>query len=330
MPDIKSEILTALRQSRNYISGQDLSEQLHVSRTAVWKHIQKLQEEGYDIEAVPNRGYRMISCPDTIASGEVVSRMTTRWIGKDIRYFAQIDSTNQYIKRIAEEGAPEGILAIADEQTAGRGRLGRSWSTPPKTAVAMSLLLRPTIPVERISMVTLIMGLAISQGCRELYPALDVGIKWPNDAVVNGKKISGTLTEMSTDMESVLYIVVGTGINVNVKTFPEEIRETATSIALELGEDQNRAQLIAVIMKHFEDDYERFLKTQDLSLLMDEYNRQLLNKGRKVRVLQPGHEYTGEALGINKMGDLLVKKEEGTVEAVYAGEVSVRGVYGYV
>lgn len=326
---MKSRILEALRGSQGYVSGQELCEQLKVSRTAVWKQIQRLEADGYQIEAVPRKGYRIIGWPDTIAADEIRSRLKTRWIGKKIRSFSSLDSTNQYAKKAGEENEPEGLLVVADEQTAGKGRSGRRWTTPPGTTIAMTILLRPRIAPDHISMVTLVMGLAIAQACRDLY-GIEAGIKWPNDIVADGRKLSGTLTEMSAEMTAVNYIVIGVGINTNLKEFPEEIASTATSLALELGRDVNRAELIAAVLDRFEQDYERFLETQDMSGLIDAYNDLLVNAGRAVRVLEPGNEYTGTALGINELGQLLVRRENGTIEKVYAGEVSVRGIYGYV
>lgn len=325
----KSEILTALRESEGYVSGQELCEKLQVSRTAVWKKIKQLQEEGYEIEAVPNKGYRIVGYPDTITAEEVESRLSTKWMGHPVIYYEEVTSTNQVIKKLAEEGAPEGTLVTADAQHQGKGRSGRSWTMEPGTNIAMSLLLRPTLPPSQISMVTLVMGLAVASACRELYD-LPVGIKWPNDVVIHGKKLCGILTEMSTELMAVNYVVIGTGINVNVTEFPEEIREKATSLLLELGYRIGRAELMALCVKYFETFYEKFLRTGDLSLLQEQYNELLLNRNRGVRVLEPGNEYSGMALGINKDGELLVEKEDGSVEAVYAGEVSVRGVYGYV
>ena len=326
---MKSKLLAALRAADGYVSGQELCEQLKVSRTAVWKNMKQLQEEGYRIEAVKNRGYRITGCPDTIAAEEIESRLNTARMGRPVFCFDEITSTNQYIKKIAEEGAPEGTLVIADEQTKGKGRSGRVWKTPKGTAVAMSLLLRPHMPPSKISMVTLVMGLSVTRACTDLYD-LQAGIKWPNDVVVDGKKLCGILTELSMELMTVNYVVIGTGINVNVREFPEELSSTATSLLLQLGHETGRAELIACCMKYFEQYYECFEQTVDLSLLMDEYNSLLLNRNRIVRVLDPAGEYQGLALGINREGELLVRREDGSVTKVYAGEVSVRGVYGYV
>jgi len=326
---MKEDLLALLRERGGYISGQELCDRFGVSRTAVWKAVGKLKEAGYEIEAVPSRGYRLVAAPDIISATEVASLMQTDRIGRDIRYFETIDSTNRYARRLGEEGAEEGVLVIADEQTDGRGRSGRHWTTPPGSAIAMTLLLRPQLAPERISMVTLVMGLAVAQAVRELY-GLDAKIKWPNDVVIGGKKICGILTEMSAELAAVHYIVIGVGTNANLRHFPEEIRETATSLALELHRDIGRAQLIAGVVKSFEDHYRSFIAAADLSPVMEDYNALLVNAGRAVRVLEPGHEYGGEAIGIDREGRLMVRRDDGSLCLVYAGEVSVRGVYGYV
>ena len=326
---MKNEILRALRETDSYVSGQELCRKLGVSRTAVWKNIRSLQEDGYEIEAVTNRGYRLAGVPDTIAEEEVASRLQTERMGRQIRYFSRIDSTNQYAKRIAEEGAPDGTLIIADEQTAGKGRSGRTWVTPPAEAIAFTLLLRPKLSPDRISMVTLVMGLAVTNAVNSLY-GVSAGIKWPNDVVIKGRKLCGILTEMSAEVRQVNYIVIGVGINANLTSFPEEIREIATSLKLELGRDINRAELIARVMAEFERLYAEFEAQGDLGAVMQEYNELCLNAGSKVRVLDPNGEYTGTSRGINSMGELLVETEDGQMQEVYAGEVSVRGIYGYV
>lgn len=326
---MKNEILRALRETDSYVSGQELCRKLGVSRTAVWKNIRSLQEDGYEIEAVTNRGYRLAGVPDTIAEEEVASRLQTERMGRQIRYFSRIDSTNQYAKRIAEEGAPDGTLIIADEQTAGKGRSGRTWVTPPAEAIAFTLLLRPELSPDRISMVTLVMGLAVTNAVNSLY-GVSAGIKWPNDVVIKGRKLCGILTEMSAEVRQVNYIVIGVGINANLTSFPEEIREIATSLRLELSRDINRAELIARVMAEFERLYAEFEVQGDLGAVMQEYNELCLNAGSKVRVLDPNGEYTGTSRGINSMGELLVETEDGKMQEVYAGEVSVRGIYGYV
>lgn len=325
---MKGEILHILRNREGYVSGQELCEKFGVSRTAVWKAVNQLKTEGYEIEAVTNKGYRILACPDVISAEEVKSLLSTRWAGQEIAYYSILDSTNNRAKRLAEEGAAHGTLVIADEQTGGRGRRGRSWKTPPRSAIAMTLIIRPKLPTEKASMITLLMGMAVASACRELL-GLPAGIKWPNDVVIGGRKICGILTEMSAEMDGIHYLVIGTGINVNMDEFPEEIRDVATSLSIQAGHTVNRAEVICLCMKYFEQYYEIFMETEDLSGLRDTYHEILVNLNKEVRVLEPGNEYCGISRGINEKGELLVERENQTVEAVFAGEVSVRGVYGY-
>ena len=325
---MKGEILHILRNQEGYVSGQELCEKFGVSRTAVWKAIHQLKTEGYEIEAVTNKGYRIVACPDVISAEEVKSLLDTRWAGQEIAYYSVVDSTNNKAKRMAEEGALHGTLVLADEQTGGRGRRGRGWKTPPKSGIAMTLIIRPKLLPEKASMITLVMGMAVASACRELL-GLPAGIKWPNDVVINGRKICGILTEMSAEMDDIHYLVIGSGINVNMEEFPEEIREVATSLSIQAGHPVNRAEVICCCMKYFERYYETFMETEDLTGLMDAYNGMLVNMDAEVRVLEPGNEYCGVSMGINSRGELLVKRDKDTVEEVFAGEVSVRGVYGY-
>lgn len=261
---------------------------------------------------------------------EVIGRyLKTDWAGRRICFYEAIGSTNDEIKKIARQGAPEGTLALAEFQDRGRGRRGRRWVTPAGSAVAMSLLLRPSIAPMNASMVTLVMGLAVAAACRELYQ-IDARIKWPNDVVAEGKKICGILTEMSIGADQIDYVVIGTGINTFVQEFPKELEQTAVSLHQMIGRRPDRAELIAVVMEKFEAYYGKFLEKEDLSLLQEEYNRYLAGRGGVVRVLEPGNEYQGISEGINERGELQVRRADGRIESVYAGEVSVRGVYGYI
>ena len=328
---MKAELLKILRETEDYVSGQQLCDHFGVSRTAVWKVIRQLQEEGYQIEAVKNRGYllKKDAVPDVMTVPEIISRLHSRWMGRNCIFLETVDSTNNYLKRAAEDGAVNGTLAVAEEQTGGKGRRGRSWETPKGINIAMTILLRPEIRPEHASRLTLLMAMAVVRGIQK-ETGLQAGIKWPNDVVVDGHKVCGILTEMNTEVDYINYVVIGTGINVNQTEFPEEIREIAGSLKLSAGHPVARAGLIASIMEELEDLYEVFLKTEDLSALKDEYNRNCVTCGHEIRVLEPGHEYTGTTDGINDLGELVVKKADGETVCVYAGEVSVRGLYGYV
>ena len=326
---MKAEILRLLKESDTYISGQQLCEQFQVSRTAIWKVIDQLKKEGYEIEAVRNKGYRLIDSPDVMSKAEIESLMDTKWAGSNVVYYDEIDSTNNRAKEAGDNKAPHGTLFVADMQVAGKGRRGRVWQSPAGSSIYMTILLYPEISPLKAPQLTLVMAIAVAEGIKEVT-GLDTKIKWPNDIVVNGRKICGILTEMSTEIDYINHVVIGAGINVNQDDFPEDIRKTASSLKMELGKQVKRSELIAAIMKSFEKDYEIFVKTEDLSGLQELYNSMLVNLDRDVKVLEPGNEYEAHALGINKTGELIVRTAEGEEKEIYAGEVSVRGVYGYV
>lgn len=325
---MKAEILKVLRESRGHVSGQELCERFQVSRTAIWKVISQLKEEGYEIEAVRNKGYRLQESPDVLSKEEMESRIETRTIGKCVEYYAETDSTNIRAKQAAGQGAVHGTLFVADRQSAGKGRRGRSWDSPKGTEIFMSLLLRPQFVPDKAPMLTILMAIAAAEAVRDKTD-LEVKIKWPNDLVIGGKKICGILTEMSAEIDYIDYVVVGVGVNVNRKEFPEELREKATSLLLEGKVSIKRSELIAEIMQRFETLYEAFEKEQSLRFVQQRYNEQSVNCGRRVTVLEPKRNWDGIALGINEAGELLVENEAGEICTVYAGEVSVRGIYGY-
>lgn len=325
---MKAEILTILKDTDGYVSGQELCERFGVSRTAVWKAMNQLKKEGYEIESVQNKGYHLVKTPDILSKNELVSIRKTKWVGTEICYFDVTDSTNTQAKSLGEGDAPNGTLVVAGKQESGRGRRGRSFESPAGTGIFMTLLLRPEIEPQNASMLTLVSALAVAKGIEHMVD-LPVQIKWPNDIVINGKKVCGILTEMSAQMDYVNYIVIGIGINVSNEEFPEEIKDVATSIYLESGKHVNRAMLIEKIWEEFEDYYELYEKTQDLSSLVKEYDSYLVNRGQKVRVLDSKEPYEGKAMGITDRGELIVDTWEAR-RLVSAGEVSVRGVYGYV
>lgn len=326
---MKTEILAMLRDSGSYLSGQELCNHFGVSRTAVWKAIGQLKEDGYEIEAVQNKGYHLVSCPDVMSQTEIASRLKTRWAGQKLYYYEKTGSTNTDVKKLAEEGAAHGTLVVADMQTAGRGRKGRNWQSPAGTTISMSILLRPQFTPDHASALTLVMAFAVAKALKEVCDC-EFQIKWPNDIVLNKKKICGILTEMSAEMDYIHYVVIGVGINMNLLDFPDEIKETATSVLKETGKAVSRAQVVERSMHYFEYYYEEYLKTLDLSGIREEYNEILVNQDTQVEVLDPKGEYTGMARGITDSGELIVEKEDGSRTRVYAGEVSVRGLYGYV
>lgn len=290
-----------------------------------------MKEEGYEVEAVQNLGCRIGDGPDAMTAEELHNLLDGRvsWAGNQIRYYAETDSTNTRAKKFGDEGAPHGTLVVTEKQTDGRGRRGRAWESPENCSIYMSLLLRPKIQPVQAPMLTIVMAYTVARALRK-STGLDVQIKWPNDIILNGKKIVGILTEMSTEIEHINYVVIGVGINVNIERFPEELADKATSLQIETGQKLRRALIAAGILAEFESCYEEFLQHKNLEYLRKAYNEMLVNCGREVCILGAQESYKAQALGIDENGELLVRREDGAEEAVYAGEVSVRGVYGYV
>ena len=246
-----------------------------------------------------------------------------------IIYFDTLDSTNSKARELAVTGAESGTVVVAEMQTAGRGRRGRSWESPAGANIYMSVLLKPDLEPSKAPMLTLVMAYSVSKVLKA-EGIEGVQIKWPNDLVISGKKICGILTEMELDGMQIAHVIVGVGINVNLSTFPAELVDKATSLSKECGKEWNHKELIEKITVQFAKDYERFLEMESLAFLKEEYNAILANRENQVRVLEPGNGYEAFALGINDLGELLVEKQDGSREAVFAGEVSVRGIYGYV
>lgn len=326
---MKEEILRLLRSADSYISGQELCNRFGVSRTAVWKAINQLKEAGYEIEAQQNKGYKLMAAPDLMTEAEIKSLMHTEWVAKEVLYFDTIDSTNTKAQELAEKGYPSGTLVVADKQDSGKGRRGRSWVSPSGTGIFMTLMIKPDINPNNASMLTLVAALAVAKAITSVTGE-EAMIKWPNDIVVNGKKVCGILTEMNAQFDYINNIVVGIGINVHNESFPEEISQMASSLMIEAGGKRfHRAQIIAETMSYFEQYYDTFLKTQDLSALVREYDELLVNRNKSVRVLDPKEPFDGKAMGITPKGELIVDTWESR-KLVSSGEVSVRGIYGYV
>lgn len=337
---MKTKILNVLRKSDGYVSGQALCNMLGVSRTAVWKVINQLKEEGYVIEAVQNKGYHITQYPDIITSSEIMSQLTcvdtgsTTGIIREVVYYDETDSTNNEAKRAAErDNAADGTLYITESQTGGRGRRGRNWVSPAGSGIWMSLLLRPDIAPVNASMLTIVAAMAVQEAIHTVLKEdghdAECRIKWPNDIVLNKKKVCGILTEMSAEMDYIHYVVIGMGINVNTTEFDDSIKATASSLYLETGDHLKRSRIVAAFSESFAKYYDTFVKTQNLAGLKEDYNSMLVNKGGDVKAIYADKEIVGKALGINDEGELIIKTDEGE-KIIRTGEVSVRGLYGYV
>lgn len=327
---IKEQVLDLLMGAEDFVSGQEICDRLGVSRTAVWKVINQLKEEGYEFEAVQKKGYRMLPDAEVFSAKEISNRLITETFGRNLIFKSVTGSTNNDVRDLAQQGAPEGTCVVADTQETGKGRRGRSWQSPAGTSIAFSVLMRPQIEAKNASMLTLLMAVAVARAFDKVAPETEVGIKWPNDILINKHKCCGILTEMTLEGTDIEFVVCGVGINVNQTEFPEEIAQIASSLRIETGLRQNRSEITAIAVNYFEELYASFLTCQNLGFVKEEYEKYLVNRGNSVRVLDPHGEYTGVAEGINEEGELIVRREDGTTVSVYAGEVSVRGIYGYV
>ncbi len=248
----------------------------------------------------------------------------------NVLFRESVDSSNEWVKELAEVYFPEGTVGITDAQTAGKGRLGRTWVSPGGENIYFSLLLRPEFAPEHASALTLVMGLSVAQAICDVT-GLPVGIKWPNDVVISRKKICGILTEMKADIGKIHYVVIGTGINVNQTAFAEEIRSTATSLKIENGgKDAERGSLLAAVLIRFRENYLKYCETQNFALLTDAYNELLVSRGLRVRIEDPKGEFVATSRGITETGGLIVELEDGKTREITSGEVSVRGLYGYI
>jgi len=334
---VKDKILQKLKESGSrFISGEGLSSMLNVSRTAVWKCIKELRKQGYVIEASPKKGYRLVSSPDIISPWEIKHNLATGIIGRKIIYLEEVDSTNNYAKTIAAEGCEEGTVVLAESQTCGRGRLGRSWSSAPKTGIYMSVVLRPAIAPEDVQVMTIAASVAVVSAIKKVT-GIDAGIKWPNDIILGAKKVCGILTEMNSEMERVNFLVLGIGMNVNQEAddFTGELRETATSLkafALEEGlhiKSFCRSELIRELLLELEGLYDMVVRGSTKEII-DEWKKHSVTLGKQVKVKGRNFEYRGIAVDITGDGRLSVKCDDGIIREVLSGEVSVRGILGYV
>lgn len=328
---MKEKILKLLKDNKNqFISGQLISERLKVSRTAIWKYINLLKEEGYEIESVSRKGYMLLSTPDILNYDEISEYLKTNYIGREIFYFDSIDSTNTKAKELSYNIRTEGAVVISEEQTKGRGRLGRSWSSPNKKGIWMSIILKPQIEPQDAAKVTQVAAAAVWSAIDKI--GLKTQIKWPNDIVFNGKKICGILTEMSGELNRLNYLVVGIGINTNTSLheLPEEIENKATSLKIETDKDIDRKQLVALILNYFEELYNELIENKNISSSIKICKKNSALIGKDVRLILKGKEKEVRAIDINEEGELIVQDKDGNISKVVSGEVSVRGLYGYI
>jgi len=298
-----------------------MADGLGVSRAMVWKGIEALRADGYVIESAPAKGYRLVSAPDLIGERDIAPRLKPGGFCTGIHSFDGVGSTNTEAMRLASEGAAEGALVVSDSQSSGRGRLGRAWVSPPGVNVYMSVILRPDVTPSEAPLITLAVSVALARAVRGLY-GLPASIKWPNDLMVGSRKFAGILTEMNAEPERVRHVVAGVGVDVNMPfaSFPPEIRETATSIMVELGRAVSRAELIARFMDELPGPYGRVVAGDEASVL-DEWRGLSLTLGRMVKVNTLKGDVVGFARDIDEGGGLVIEKDGGGIERVTCGDV---------
>ncbi|MCL6635952.1 MAG: biotin--[acetyl-CoA-carboxylase] ligase [Peptococcaceae bacterium] len=321
----KASVLALLKEHEpDFVSGEEICRKLGISRTAVWKHIQTLREDGYGIDAMSRSGYRLVTVPDRLYPQEIISRLDTEFIGRTVYYYDIVDSTNREARVLASRGAPDGALVVAEEQTGGRGRLGWGWFSPRSQGIWCSLVLRPGIQPAEAPPVTMLTAVAAASAV-EKVTGLKPGIKWPNDLLAEGKKVCGILTEMDAELERVNFLVVGMGLNVNIppENFPEELRETATSLHLAGNRPVSRLALLSQFLREFETCYRVWLKS-GFGPVLQEWKKRCVTLNSAVRVSTARDAWEGWAEDVDVDGALILRLPDGSRQRFMAGEVSLR------
>ena len=327
---MKGKVLKLLKTNKDeFLSGEKISDEFGVSRSAIWKYMNTLKEEGYEIESVPRKGYRLISSPDILTYEEIDEYLRTQYIGRKVYYMNKVSSTNIKAKDMAME-EEEGTVIIAEEQTEGKGRLGRNWVSPKGKGIWMSIILKPKVEPTKVAKITLIGAAAVNQGLKDMR--IKSYIKWPNDIVIENKKVCGILTEMSCELNMINYVIMGIGINVNLdkKDFQEELINKATSLKEVVGYELDRKRLLACILNNFEKLYIPFKEKGDISKTIEIARRESVLLGKDVQIIRGDIRRIGRVLDIDEEGQLIVEYENGKIEEVFSGEISIRGMEGYL
>lgn len=327
---MKEAIINILKNSSHtFISGQYISDKLGVTRTAIWKYINQLKKEGYNIESASKKGYKLISAPDLLTFEEVSSTLNTNFIGKQILHFDSITSTNDKAKKIASK-ENDGTVIISEEQTGGRGRLGRPWTSPKYKGVWMSIILKPEIDTMDVPKITQIAAASVVTTLLDMN--IKAYIKWPNDIIINDKKVCGILTEMSGEINKVNYVVVGIGLNVNssIEDFDKELLSKATSLKIEENREFKRNILVANILNNFEKLYEELIEYNNIDTSIKICKKNSILIGREIKIINRNRESFGKAIDLNSNGELLIQTKDGEIKPLISGEISVRGLNGYI
>jgi BirA family biotin operon repressor/biotin-[acetyl-CoA-carboxylase] ligase len=320
-----AQILSALRAAGDdAISGTELSQKLRVSRAAIWARIEELRKLGYEIEASPHQGYRLLSAPDVLHADDLISQLgKTKVIGRDIRVFAQTTSTNDVIEKLARDGVKEGVVVFAELQTRGRGRLGRKWISPARKGLWFSVLLRPDLRPQETTQLTVAAATALRRAIAA-QTDLKPEIKWPNDVQLRGRKVAGILTELNAELDRVKYVILGIGVDVNLAAndFPMELRKSATSLRIETGEALSRAGLATAILRELDKDYAR-IGSGKFAAVADEWEAHCSTIGHDVAIRVGDREVRGRAEALDEAGALLLRTDHGHLERIIGGDVTL-------
>lgn len=320
-----AQLLSALRRTGDgHATGADLSRQLGLTSALISGRIEELRRLGYEIEISPHLGYRLISSPDALHADDLLARLPKeRVIGRDIRVFQETTSTNDIIEKLARDGVKEGVVVFAESQTKGRGRLGRKWVSPARKGLWFSVLLRPNLRPQEATQLTVAAATALARAIQS-QTKLSPDIKWPNDLLLNGRKVAGILTELSAEVDRVNHVIVGIGLDVNqtASDFPAEVRKVATSLKLEAGETLDRAALVAAVLQELDRDYGRVC-ARAFAALADEWEARCTTIGQNVTILMGDRRVRGRAESLDDDGSLLVRTEHGRLERIIGGDVTV-------
>jgi BirA family transcriptional regulator, biotin operon repressor / biotin---[acetyl-CoA-carboxylase] ligase len=323
---VDAQILRSLRNSAEApVSGAELAERLGISRAAVWARIQELRELGYEIQASPHEGYRLRSVPDVLHADDLLSLLEPGMvIGRDIRVFEETTSTNDVIDKLGRDGVKEGVVVFAESQSKGRGRLGRTWVSARGKGLWFSVLLRPPLPPQAATQITVASATALARALGQVS-GLRVEIKWPNDILVNERKLCGILTEMTAELDKINFIVLGIGVNVNFEAadFPPELRKLATSLALETGRPFRRSEVATAIVRALDAEYAR-VRSGRFEAVADEWEAQCTTIGRNVQITCGHRVIHGRAESLDSEGALLVRTQHGHLERIIGGDVTLR------
>jgi len=320
-----AQILSALRAAGDgSVSGTELSEKLGVSRAAIWARIEELRQLGYDIEASPHLGYRLLNVPDVLHADDLLSRLgKTKVIGRDIRVFEETTSTNDVIEKLARDGVKEGVVVFAESQTKGRGRLGRKWMSPARKGLWFSVLLRPDLRPQETTQLTVASATALVRAIRS-HAGLKPEIKWPNDILIRGKKVAGILTELSAEVDRIKHVILGIGVDVNLSAteFPPELRRNATSLKIETGKPVSRPELAVAILRELDHDYAR-ISARHFAAVAGEWEEHCTTIGHEVAIRTGDRQIRGRAESLGEDGALLLRTDHGHLERVIGGDVTL-------